>query len=203
MRSVYGAIHIMQETVSLPLAIRRIVLIGFMGAGKSTIGAMLAQSLGWDFLDVDTVIESRTGKTVARIFAEQGEAAFRALEVEAIREHTLREKLVLALGGGAIETQSTREHLANLDRTCMLFLDAPLDVLVARCLAQPATAERPVLADREGLLRRFRARLPYYRNAHLTITTAGLSPQAVVDRILEAVGKRCVTEAATEGVPIR
>jgi len=189
--------------MSLPRTIRRVVLIGFMGAGKSTIGTMLAQSLGWDFLDVDNVIESRTGMTVTQIFAQQGEAAFRALEVEAIREHTFRESLVLALGGGAIESEATREHLAGLNRTCVLFLDAPLDVLVARCLAQPAAAERPVLADREGLMRRFQARLPYYRDAHLTIETAGLTPQAVVSRALESIGKGCAFEAAREGVPIR
>lgn len=189
--------------MSPPRTIRRIVLTGFMGAGKSTIGALLAQSLSWDFLDVDTAIESRTGKTVAQIFAQNGEAAFRALEAETIRAHTSRENLVLALGGGAIESEATRELLVSLGRTCVIFLDAPLDILVARCLAQPSAAERPVLADRESLLRRFNARLPYYRNAHLTITTAGLSPQAVVSRILEAIEKRCTTGAPTEGVPIR
>jgi len=189
--------------MSPPHTIRRIVLTGFMGAGKSTVGAILAQRIGWEFVDADTVIESRAEKTVAEIFAQRGEAVFRALEVEAIREYALHDSLVLALGGGAIETEATRKLLATLDRSCILFLDAPLDILVARCLAQPAAAERPVLADREGLLRRFNARLPYYRNAHLTIATAGLSPQAVVTRILEAIEKRCTTVAATQGVPIR
>jgi shikimate kinase len=179
------------------------VLTGFMGAGKSTIGPLLAQRLGWNFLDIDTSIESSIGMTVAEIFAQQGEAAFRALEAEAIRNHSTRQNLVLALGGGAIETETTRELLATLDHACVLFLDAPLDTLIARCLAQPAAAERPVLADREGLLRRFNARLPYYRAAHLTVTTAGLSPQAVVTCILEALDQRCVTEAAAEGIPTR
>jgi shikimate kinase len=174
-----------------------------MGAGKSTIGPLVAQSLGWEFVDSDAVIESRARKSVAEIFAQQGEAAFRALETDAIREHALRENLVLALGGGAIETESTRELLAALDSTWVLFLDAPLDTLVARCLTQPAAAERPVLADREGLLRRFQARLPYYRNAHLTITTSGLSPQAVVASILAAIEKYCTAEAATEGIAKR
>lgn len=186
--------------------IRRVVLTGFMGAGKSTIGALLAQRLGWNFLDVDTVIESRTGKTVAEIFAHQGEAAFRALEAEAIREQLRCENLVLALGGGAVETESTRELLATLGQTCVVFLDAPLEILVARCLAQPSAAERPVLADREGLLRRFEARLPYYRGAHLTIATAALTPQAVVAYILENLetfNKRCTDEAAAQGAPTR
>jgi shikimate kinase len=184
-------------------SIRQIVLIGFMGAGKSTIGPLLAHSLGWDFVDADTAIESRAGKTVAEIFAQQSEAAFRALEAETIREHTRRQNLVLALGGGAVETEPTRELLASLHHTCVIFLDAPLDVLVDRCLAQPHAAERPVLADREGLLRRFNARLPYYRTAHLTVTTAGLAPQEVAARILEALNQRCTPASAAEGVPTR
>jgi shikimate kinase len=189
--------------MSLPQTIRRIVLMGFMGAGKSTIGPLLARRLGWEFLDLDAAIETRTGKTVAEIFATQGEATFRVLEAEAIRDHTGRENLVLALGGGAIETESTRDFLVTLDRTCVLFLDAPLEILVARCLAQPAAAERPILADREGLLRRFDARLPYYRRAHLTIATAELSSQAVVTRILEALEERCTIDAPRQGVPTR
>lgn len=191
--------------MSVPHTIRRIVLIGFMGAGKSTIGPMLGQSLGWEFLDADTAIESRAGKTVAEIFAQRGEAAFRTLEAETIREHTRRQNLVLALGGGAIETAPTRELLAALDQACVIFLDAPLDILVDRCLAQPHAAERPVLADREGLLRRFNARLPYYRAAHLTVTTAGLAPYEVVARILEALrshDQRCTPASAAGGVPI-
>lgn len=182
----------------LPQTIRRVVLIGFMGAGKSTIGPLLAQRLGWEFLDLDAAIESRAAKTVGEIFAQHGESAFRALEAEAVREHACRQKLVLALGGGALETATTRELLTSLDQICVIFLDAPLDLLVRRCLAQPGAAERPVLADRGGLERRFNARLPYYRAAHLTVPTAGLSPQAVVARIVEALDPRL-----TESVPIR
>lgn len=173
-----------------------------MGAGKSTVGPLLAQRLNWNFLDSDTAIQAGAGTTIAEIFARQGEATFRALEAETIRQHALRENLVLALGGGAIETESTRKLLAKLDCACVLFLDAPLDILVARCLAQPLAAERPVLADREGLLQRYNARLPYYRDAHLTIMTTGLSPHAVVAKILQILEERCATEAAG-GVPIR
>jgi shikimate kinase len=189
--------------MSIPHTIRRIVLTGFMGAGKSTVGPLLAEKLNWDFLDVDAAIESRSGRTVAEIFAVQGEDAFRALEAEAIREHARRPNLVLALGGGAIETKATREFLGSLDNTCVLFLDAPLDTLVARCLAQPGAAERPVLADREGLLRHFNARLPHYRAAHHTVMTAGRSPQAVVAYILEFLDQRCTAKSAAEGVPTR
>lgn len=189
--------------MSLPRTIRRIVLTGFMGAGKSTIGPLLAEKLNWDFVDSDTAIEARAGKTVAQIFSDHGEPAFRSLESDTVCDLTHRENLVLALGGGAVETQSTRDLLASLDHTCLLFLDAPLDVLLARCFAQPGAAERPVLADREGLLRRFNKRLPYYRASHLTVTTAGLSPQQVVARILEALDRYCKMPAAAEGVPTK
>lgn len=171
----------------LPLTIRRVILTGFMGAGKSTAGPLLAARLGWAFLDLDTLIEARAGMTIAGMFAQQGEAKFRALEAEILREQTRREDVVLALGGGALETASTREHLAELGETCVVFLDAPLETLVNRCLAQPGAAERPVLADREGLARRFAGRLPHYRAAHLIIPTEGLSPEGVAERILQAL----------------
>lgn len=164
--------------------IRRIVLTGFMGAGKSTIGPLLAQRLKWEFVDSDRAIESRAGKKVAQIFAEDGEAFFRAIEADAIRDCCDRKNLVLALGGGAIETESTRNLLASLESTYVVFLDAPLDVLVERCLEQTNAEERPVLADREKLQRRFMSRLAHYRNAHITIATPDLSPAEVVDRIL-------------------
>lgn len=168
----------------LPGTIRRIVLTGFMGAGKSTVGGLLAQALGWRFLDSDAVIETRTGMTIARIFEEQGESSFRALETAAIAELTREEHLILALGGGAVESASTRQLLAGLDDACIIFLDAPLEVMIARCLAQPGAAERPVLAAADLLPARLAARLPWYREAHLTIATEGSLPSAVVDRIL-------------------
>lgn len=171
----------------MPRTIRTIVLTGFMGAGKSTIGARLAKALGWDFVDVDKIIEAREGKSIAEIFAEQGEPAFRTMEAEAIREQLGREGLVLSLGGGAIETQATRDLLFEHESACLVFLDAPLEVLVGRCLEQPDAAERPVLADREGLQRRFNARLPYYRQAHLTIPTSDVRPEQVVANILNEI----------------
>ena len=171
----------------LPPTIRRIVLTGFMGAGKSTIGALLAKKLGWVFVDSDVSIEASAGKAIARIFAEDGEDYFRELETEAIHTQSRYPYLVLALGGGAMENPATRAVLASLPETVIVFLDAPLEVMISRCLAQPGAAERPVLADRERLVQRFTGRLPFYRGAHLTVATENLEPLDVVERILEQI----------------
>lgn len=183
--------------------IRRIVLTGFMGAGKSTVGVLLAEKLAWEFIDADAEIEARAGATIAQIFAKQGEPAFRALEAETIRGLSQRENLVLALGGGALETESTRTLWNKPGETCVVFLDAPLQVLVERCLAQPGAAERPVLADREQLLRRFEARLPHYRAAHIAVATEGLTPAEVAERILDSAEGRFTKEAEQESFPLR
>jgi len=172
------------------------VLTGFMGAGKSTIGRLLAQRLGWAFVDTDAVIESHTGLTIARIFAERGEEAFRALEAEAVRGYAQTYEIVVALGGGAIEYEGTREALFRLEDAWVVFLDAPLDVMVARCLSQPGAAERPVLRDRERLTARLAARLPHYRQAHLTVVTADLTPEGVTDVILDVVANSLSHRAA-------
>ncbi len=189
----------MRTDTNLPLAVRRIVLTGFMGAGKSTIGALLADRLRWRFMDTDAFIEARTGLTIARIFAEQGEDAFRLLETDTVRDCARAERVVLALGGGAVESGCTRNALAGLNHACIVFLDAPLDVMVARCVAQPGAAERPVLADRERLVKRLEARLPHYRMAHLTVSTADMTPKAVTDSILQFLLDQSAPVAAGSG----
>ena len=90
-----------------------IVLVGFMGAGKTTIGQLLAERMGLPFTDSDQVIEQRAGRPVAQIFAEDGEPAFRALEHQVIADLLAGPALVLALGGGAAEHPGTRDRLAR------------------------------------------------------------------------------------------
>jgi shikimate kinase len=147
----------------LPGDLRRIVLTGFMGAGKSTVGRKLAAHLGWDFLDLDTLIEQRTGKTVPQIFSEQGEAAFRHIESLALAVALGRKHIVLALGGGTPELLTNRLLLEQTPRTLTVYLHAPLSVLTDRCRAQVDAVERPVLADSLEAERRFAQRLPHYR----------------------------------------
>ena len=165
-------------------SITGIILTGFMGAGKSTSGALLAERLGWRFADSDALVEARAGMTVAEIFERQGEAAFRQMEAEAVREAAGLAHTVLALGGGGLESAATREFLFKRESCRVVFLEAPLDTLIDRCAGQPNAPVRPVLRDREGLAARWQARLPLYRQAHVTVATAERTPEAVVDCIL-------------------
>jgi shikimate kinase len=190
----------MNGTASFPANPSRIVLTGFMGAGKTTVGALLAERLGWDFVDSDRVVEARAGMAVAQIFERRGEPAFREAEAAAVREACGQSRLVLALGGGALEMAATRDFLAPLDDTLIIFLDAPLNTMIARCMAHEKGPIRPVLADHARLAERWNQRLPWYRQAHLTVDTGDLSPEAVVERILQSLdpesGERTAAQLA-------
>lgn len=163
--------------------IRRIVLTGFMGSGKSTAGPLLAARMGWRFVDADDVIESEAGKRIAEIFATEGEAAFRRRERETIARLAAEDGLVLALGGGAIEAEETRERLLNAPGTLLVHLQVKLETTLARCGGTEGT--RPVLADLVNLTARYERRLPLYRTAQVTIVTDGLTPDEVVEAVVE------------------
>jgi shikimate kinase len=166
--------------------IDRVVLTGFMGSGKSTIGPLLAERLGWRFLDLDSEIERRDGRTVAGIFAESGEPHFRKLESAALAALLGRRRIVLALGGGAPEELGNRLLLEQTPRTAVVYLAAPFQALVNRCLEQPGAAERPVLADLSTAERRFKARKRLYeRVAGHTVETADLNIEQTADKVLE------------------
>jgi len=184
---LYNPKQCMRSEPTIPRAAARIVLIGFMGAGKSTIGPLLAARLGWHFLDADQQLERRSGSTVANLFSQLGESGFRRLEAETVAELYGKRELVLALGGGAIETESTRRLLAESSDTCVVFLKAPLEVLIDRCEQQPDAPVRPVLNDREGLHARYRSRQQHYETAHIAIETGSATPDAVVELILDRV----------------
>jgi len=190
----------------LPAHLRRLVLTGFMGAGKTTVGRLLAARLNWDFLDLDAYIESRAGLSVPSIFAIHGEAHFRQLESAALVSALGRNHLVLALGGGAPEVLTNRLLLEQTSATATIFLDAPFPALFDRCMMQalntaptsaptpaasdPAAATRPeplrpLLADPAAAEARFLIRHPIYRRlAHLTLDTTSLSPEETVTALL-------------------
>jgi shikimate kinase len=166
----------------------RIVLTGFMGSGKSTVGPLLADRLGWRFVDADDVIEAGAGCSIPEIFAREGEAAFREREYAAIARLADEPKLVLALGGGAIETAATRELLRNAPNTLLVHLEVELATTLARCRGTEHL--RPILADQANLAGRYQRRLPLYRTAHFSIAVDALTPPQVVEAIVHAAGIR-------------
>lgn len=166
--------------------IRRLVLTGFMGVGKSTVGPLLAGRLGWTFLDLDTHIEDRSGATIPELFRREGELGFRRIESIALASALRRPDTVLALGGGAPETLTNRLLLEQTPGTLVLFLDATFPVLFDRCMLQ--NVDRPVLADPATAQARFAQRQPMYRRlARHTIDTTDRLPQTVADAIVAAI----------------
>ena len=176
-----------------PAHLRRLVLTGFMGAGKTTVGRLLAARIGWNFLDLDTYIESRTGLSVPAIFATHGETRFRQLESVALASALGRRHIVLALGGGTPEVLTNRLLLDQTPATETIFLDAPFATLFDRCKlpafnssdSVPTGQARPVLADPATAEARFLARQPLYRRlAQYTIDTAHLTTEETVATLL-------------------
>ena len=159
-----------------------IALTGFMGSGKSTVGARVADALGCLFLDLDDLIVKKAGKSIPDIFAQDGEAAFRALEARMLRqtvEKYAESTMVLALGGGAVTTPASASLLH--EKTVCIYLRASMDTLMQRL--EGDTAGRP-LAD-GSLAARLAERAPLYeKTAHVVIDTDGLTPDEVADEII-------------------
>jgi shikimate kinase len=186
----------------IPSPTKRIVLVGFMGAGKSTVGPILARALGWRFIDADHHLQQKTGDTVAELFLNYGEARFRQMEAEVFADLHREHNLVLALGGGAVEAESTRSLLAQSHDTCVVFLKAPLEILVERCENQPGSAVRPVLQQREELSARFQARQQYYERAHVTVNTESVPPGEVADLVLKRLSESAFAIPMTQRAAI-
>ncbi len=165
----------------------RIVLLGFMGAGKSTAGPLLSSRLGWSFFDADDVLIQRTGHSIEELFIQHGESGFRELEAATVAHLLRQDHTVIALGGGAIESQCTRDLLEQMDDTCTVFLEAQLQTMIDRC--DRSTTVRPLLKDRAGLAERYDRRLPHYRKATITVPTDGLTPEAIVETLLRRLAE--------------
>ena len=178
-------------SLAKPDTLDRIVLTGFMGSGKTTAGTLLADRLGWRFLDLDREIEARHQRSVPDIFAEYGEAHFRHLESATLASLLGQRRAVIALGGGAPEELGNRLLLEQTPHTAVVYLAANFDILTARCAAQaadPSATARPNLADLNLAERRFRLRRPHYeRIAAHTIHTTNLSLNQTVEAILTAI----------------
>ncbi|MBZ4323248.1 shikimate kinase [Streptomyces huiliensis] len=160
------------------------VLVGPPGAGKSTIGALLAERLGTGYRDTDADIERTAGKPIPEIFLEEGEPHFRELERQAVRAAVAEHPGVLSLGGGAVMDPDTRELLKGLP---VVFLDVDLADAVRRVALD---APRPLLAvnPRKRWRELMEARRPLYTEvARVVVATGGRSPAEVTDAVLDSL----------------
>lgn len=162
-----------------------IILCGFMGCGKSTVGALLAKKTGMSFVDLDTYIENKAQMTVSEIFAKYGEAHFRTMEREAAKEISEKKGIVLAAGGGTLTFEINVETL-NKSGTIVL-LDLPVEVVAER-LKNDKT--RPLLnrPDKDKAMKElYDKRLPLYRHAADVSVNAAQSPLQVCMEILDHI----------------
>ena len=166
---------------------KNIVLIGFMGTGKTSIGRLLATRLGCAFHDLDKKIEEQHGMSIPAMFAQHGEPYFRAREKEAVRDAAGRTNLVIATGGGTVKDP---ENIALLRQNGVLVaLTADADTILQRTAARGA---RPVLdrADagdrRAAVMRLLEERRTLYEEADITVDTSGRSPLEAAEYIVQA-----------------
>jgi shikimate kinase len=159
-----------------------IVLVGFMGAGKTTVGRLLARRLALPFIDSDQVIEQRAGRTVQQIFADDGEPAFRDLEHVAIVDLLDGPDAVLALGGGAVMRADTREALR---KHTVVLLHVDLATALDRC---GTGDDRPLLKSDAVAGQLLESRLPLYESAaDVVVPTVGRTPDEIADEVLRRV----------------
>ena len=178
----------------------KVVLIGYRGTGKSTVARLVADALGCDWIDADVELQRRAGKTIAAIFADDGEAAFRDLETEVIEQLTQQDKLVLATGGGAILREENRQALRRADH--VIWLDADAETIHRRLTEDQATAgQRPNLAADGGLpeiARLLLQRAPLYEQcADWRVDTQNKTPLEVAHEIVRRL-RRAAGPASPE-----
>ncbi|HAN45261.1 MAG TPA: shikimate kinase [Cyanobacteria bacterium UBA8156] len=165
-----------------------VFLIGLMGAGKTTVGRLLAPRLGYTFVDTDALVEKATGKSVAALFAEVGEAEFRHLESQVLAETAAFMRLVAATGGGVVLSPLNWSHLRH---GIVIWLDAPVELL---CRRLAHDTHRPLLqgADRQITLSRLLAeRQNLYAQADLRLTISTVdTPESLCERAIAALQTR-------------
>jgi shikimate kinase len=167
---------------------RAVFLVGFMGAGKTSVGVALSLKLGWIFEDLDDRIEAREGRTIQRIFEESGEAGFREAETAALRQvarefqASLR---VIALGGGAF-AQSENMALIAQTGVPVVFLDAPARELFRRCRAQDK--ERPLCREFDQFQALYEQRRLAYEKASHRVATSGKDIDSIATEVACSLG---------------
>lgn len=155
-----------------------IFLVGFMGAGKTTVGRALAHHLKFDFFDLDELIEARAGKSVHELFASLGESGFRRLESEAIQSCTAIVRAVIALGGGAYESEENRTAVRSIGKS--IWLDCPLEVCLKRLAGDKS---RPLLGDEEDMRALLARRRVAYAQADYVVQASDRFPEELAIEI--------------------
>lgn len=158
----------------------KVYLVGFMGAGKSTVAGALGKRLDWKVEDIDARIERAERRDIPAIFREQGEPYFRSRERETLIELLPERGVVVASGGGTFADAANRELM--LRDGAVVWLDAPFATVVQRV---PVDGRRPLAADRLGMEQLYNQRLAAYRQAHLRVDAGRGSVEELVDHIME------------------
>ncbi|MDX2272131.1 MAG: shikimate kinase [Cyanobacteriota bacterium] len=178
-----------RQQLGIPLKGANLYLVGMMGSGKTTVGALLAEKLGYQFFDTDRVIEQLTGEGIPSLFARQGEAVFREMETQVLAELAAFGRLVVATGGGIVQRP---QNWSYLHHGIVIWLDVALDQLWLRLQSDPQG--RPLLqtADPLATLQQLmQQRQPFYAQAdvHVQITEAA-SPQQISEWVWAQVQRR-------------
>lgn len=167
---------------------RSMFLVGFMGAGKSSVGLALSRKLGWPFEDLDERIEAQQGRSIEQIFQQSGESTFRQIEHAALRS-LIRDlgasPKVVAVGGGAF-AQANNAALLEDARFPAIFLDAPVEELFRRC--QEQQLKRPLHSDLEEFRRLYETRRPCYLKAEVRIETGGKDIEKIAAEAIKSLG---------------
>ena len=163
-----------------------IAIYGFMGVGKTTIGKLLADMLGYDFVDMDEEIEKREGIPISDIFRVKGESRFRELESRLVKELSQNDGLIIACGGGAIADIKNAEILLKSSR--MVYLTASIEEIIERTYNDNSRPLLKVNNPEKVASEIFEQRKPVYtKYAEITVDTTGMTPMEVVKMVLEAL----------------
>jgi shikimate kinase len=157
-----------------------VYLVGFMAAGKTSVGRALARRLDWKFIDIDDLIERQEHLTVAEIFARHGEPYFRAAERAILLDQLNARHAIVATGGGTFADPQNRAAIRN--DGVSVWLDAPLERVIAR---MPADGRRPLAADRADLERLYEGRRLAYEQAHVRLDAGRASVDALVEQLID------------------
>ena len=165
---------------------KNIFLVGFMGAGKTTVGRILARRLGWRYCDADKVIETVAGKPVTEIFSVHGEEHFRRLESETLSNLSRKERQVVATGGGAVMREENMRAMKGGGVT--VYLKAPVSVIWERIRDSKTRPLLNVYNPLQVATELLGKRIPFYESADVTVDTESLTPEEAAEEIIKKLG---------------